>query len=143
MSSCLKIRAHHLLCMQGYQGYGYSDPFRANFEQIIQQIYAVPDTEVELIAAKDMICSCCPYSGIQDCRLTEDSAQKIRSMDLKVMEKLNLKEGAIDKAQNLVWLTKTKFKTFYDIQEICGNCRWEEKCLWVQKLLKKTEEPPF
>lgn len=141
MSSCLKIRAHHLFCMQGYQGYGYSDQFQANFEQIIKQIYTVPDLEVELIAAKDMICSYCPHNGKTDCQLAEDSAQKIRSMDLKVLEKLNLNEGLKDKAQNLLQLTKTKIKTYYDIQEICGNCRWEEKCLWVQKLLINNKLP--
>ena len=137
MSSSIKIRAHHLFCVQGYQGYGYSDKFQANLERIIKLIRTVPNLEIEIIAEKDMICSYCPHTGKIDCQLDEDSAQKIQSMDLKVLEKLNLKEGIKDKAQNLVMLTNTKFKTYYDIQEICGNCRWEEKCLWFQKLLLK------
>jgi len=137
MSSSIKIRAHHLLCVQGYQGYGYSDKFQANLERIIKLICTVPNLEIEIIAEKDMICSYCPHTGEIDCQLDEDSAQKIQSMDLKVLEKLNIKEGIRDKAQNLVMLTNTKFITYYDIQEICGNCRWEEKCLWFQKLLLK------
>lgn len=135
MSSSIKIRAHHLFCVQGYQGYGYSDKFQANLERIIKLINTVPDLEIEVIAEKDMICSYCPHTGKNGCQQDEDSAQKIQSMDLKILEKLNLKEGIREQAQNLVMLTNTKFKTYFDIQEICGNCQWKEKCLWFQKLL--------
>ncbi|WP_263641218.1 hypothetical protein [Methanobrevibacter arboriphilus] len=29
------LRGHHLLCLQGYQGYGYDDNFKKNIETII------------------------------------------------------------------------------------------------------------
>jgi uncharacterized protein len=135
MSCCLKLRAHHLFCIQGYQGYGYSDKFQANLERIIKLINTVSDLEIEVIAEKDIICSYCPHTGKTGCQQDEDSAEKIQSMDLKVLEKLNLKEGIKDKAQTLLMLTNTQIKTSFDIQEICGNCHWEEKCLWYQKLL--------
>ena len=34
----LSIRAHHFLCMQGFQGYGYSEDFIRNMAGIIEYI---------------------------------------------------------------------------------------------------------
>jgi hypothetical protein len=30
----IKLRVHHLLCLQGYQGYGYDECFKKNLENI-------------------------------------------------------------------------------------------------------------
>jgi hypothetical protein len=35
----LKVRAHHLLCMQGFQGSGYSPEFVENFIKILDQVH--------------------------------------------------------------------------------------------------------
>jgi hypothetical protein len=134
MSVSLKIRAHHLLCFQGYQGYGYSKEFQDNLERIIKLINTDPDLEMEVIAEKDMICSCCPYMVKTDCQRNQYSARMVRLIDLKVLEKLNLKEGVREKAQNIIALTNTNIKNFDDIQEICGDCQWREKCLFAQKI---------
>lgn len=125
----MKIRAHHLLCLQGYQGYGYSDRFQANLEEVIALIAAVPDLEIEVVAENDVICSYCPHAGENGCRKDDDSAESIRLMDLKVLQKLGIKKGTRDKAQNLFKLTETKLKTGFKGQEICGDCQWKEKCL--------------
>lgn len=135
MSFILKIRAHHLLCLQGYQGYGYSESFKANLEKIIKLIHTTSDLVIEVVTENDLICEHCPYTDKTGCQKDENSSLKIKSMDLKVLEKLGLQEGVMDKSQNLINLINTKLKTYFDIEEICGNCQWKEKCLWFQKLL--------
>lgn len=135
MSFFLKIRAHHLLCIQGYQGYGYSDKFQANLERIIQLINTAADLEIQVVAENDVICSYCPYTGQTGCQKDKDSAQNIQTMDLKILGRLGLKEGMRDNPQNLIMLTHSKFKTYFDIEEMCGDCQWKEKCLWYQKFV--------
>lgn len=133
MSSTIKIRAHHLLCIQGYQGYGYNDRFKTNLEKVIQLIKTNPDLEVEVVTENDLICDHCPYNIQTGCQRDANSTQKIRAMDLKVLEKLTYQPGIRGKIQNLIRLTNTTFTTRSDIQPICGNCQWKEKCLWFQK----------
>lgn len=128
MVNTLKIRAHHLLCIQGFQGYGYSHNFVANMTEVIKK---VTDTnlEVEIIAECDVICSCCPYNRKGMCQ-TYDSAWKVKSMDVHVLEKLGLKEGTKGRIKDILYLVNTRLRNISDIQEICGDCDWKGKCLW-------------
>jgi len=60
VSKCLKIRAHHLCCIQGFQGYGYSPIFVANLRVVISDIKAFPSRPLELISECDVVCESCP-----------------------------------------------------------------------------------
>ncbi|HOP74337.1 MAG TPA: DUF1284 domain-containing protein [Bacillota bacterium] len=137
MDEPIKIRAHHLLCLQGYQGYGYSESFVVNLERIRDLMITSPDLEVQVVAEEDIVCSCCPFRCEAGCQKDQDSSHRIRSMDLKILEKLHLISGMKCRAQNLLKLVEATFKTYSDIQDICGHCQWEEKCLWYQKFLIK------
>ena len=59
-SKSLKIRAHHLCCIQGFQGYGYSPVFVANMRAVISDLEACPSTSLELVSECDVICLSCP-----------------------------------------------------------------------------------
>lgn len=129
-SSPVKIRAHHLLCMQGYQGYGYSKNFESNLYKIIKLIDSNPDLFIEVIAENDIICSCCPHLVKSECKKDESSNFRIHSMDLKILEVLGLTSGVNGKASSFINLTNGKFKTHLQLDGICGDCQWKEKCLW-------------
>ena len=129
----MKIRAHHLLCMQGFQGYGYSEDFSKNMAEIIEALQNFPEHEIEIIAGNDSICTCCPYNIDKKCQESQGSNDKIVSMDLKVLEKLDITPGSIFKAEKIFKITNKKLKTYIDVKEICGNCSWSEKCLWYLK----------
>ena len=47
----LNIRAHHFLCMQGFQGYGYSETFVMNMTKIIKAIKENTECHIKLIAS--------------------------------------------------------------------------------------------
>ncbi|MDF2503348.1 MAG: hypothetical protein K0R06_839, partial [Clostridium sp.] len=49
----LNIRAHHFLCMQGFQGYGYSDDFVAHMSKIVNYIRKNLDCKINLINSCD------------------------------------------------------------------------------------------
>ena len=51
-------------------------------------------------------------------------------MDNAVLSKLGLKEGCTINAAYVFDLVNRKLRTMEDVENICGNCRWTEKCLW-------------
>lgn len=128
--STVKIRAHHILCMQGFCGYGYSQDFVNNIAQVIKDINSSPELEVEIIAECDVICSHCPYNSGGVCQKRSNSVQRVGDMDLRVLRKLELKEGAKGRAKDIFSLVNTTLRNISYIQDICGDCNWKEKCLW-------------
>lgn len=132
-SDILKIRAHHLLCIQGFQGYGYSRDFERNMERIVNFLTSNPNSPLELMVGADIICQKCPH--LENGHCNRSSSSTIRDMDLKVLKKLGLKEGAREPAQKL--LGEVKAWDRHDLQGICWECSWKDKCLLY---LSKSEE---
>jgi hypothetical protein len=56
----LVLRAHHLLCLQGFVGMGYSDAFTANMGRI-KSALEDDSTVVQVTLAPDVICGACPH----------------------------------------------------------------------------------
>lgn len=126
-SNIIKIRAHHLLCIQGFQGYGYSRDFKMNMAKVIRNLKS-EEQFLEIVAECDVICSHCPHKKDGLCRKTPESNEMIKKMDLNVLKKLGLKEGTRSKAKNVFSLLDRKIKAT-DVCEICGDCFWKNKCL--------------
>jgi len=129
---CLKIRAHHLCCIQGFQGYGYSPAFVANMRAVISDIHVSPSRLIKLVSECDVICISCP--GKKECSAQQSAlAHRIRNMDLVVMDKLKIKEGTIINADEAFRLISSLNNPF-DIEDICGTCKWRQKCLWYMQV---------
>lgn len=126
----IAIRAHHFLCMQGFQGYGYNKAFTDNFKEIIEHIKKEPEILIKIINECDIICSACPHNKNGICEKNENSGREIQNMDLKVLKKLGLESGTIMKAKDVFSLIDEKIKTAADARDICGKCAWQNKCLW-------------
>jgi hypothetical protein len=93
-SAPLKIRAHHLCCIQGFQGYGYSPAFVANMRAVISDLEALPSRPLRLITECDAICISCPSK--RECTIQESHlSRRIRQMDLVVLEKLRIEDGTV------------------------------------------------
>jgi uncharacterized protein len=130
-SDPIRIRAHHLLCMQGFQGYGYSSDFVANMRQIISFLKLNPYHYLEIVVNTDELCSQCPYNVVGRCE--KGSHDEINNIDRLVIENadLNLKH---------IYTVNEAFKTinenlnYHHIVSICSECKWKNKCLFfIQK----------
>lgn len=124
-SEVIEIRAHHLLCMQGFQGYGYNQGFQSNLEKIINYLDFNLHCRLKVVADADVICLKCPH--LEDGHCNRYSSPAIRDMDLKVLKKLDIETCAIEPAQKL--LTEVKTWNIHDLYDVCGECSWKEKCL--------------
>ena len=140
-SNTFTIRAHHLLCLQGFQGYGYNEDFVANMKDVIQAILSTPDTtQLKLVSGQDDFCTACPHHGGTVCKKDATADARMKSMDNATLEKLNLTEDVIHSAQDLIALSNKVLKTTHDVKAICGLCEWREKCLWHNRLLTETDK---
>lgn len=125
----LKIRAHHLLCMQGFQGYGYSDRFVEHMCEIVKYIKNNPKFKIMIVDYCDSICSECKNNIDRVC----SNCENVDNMDRRLLHKLKLNSGKVIIVQEVMSLVKNKFQSQQDAYEICGECIWSEKCLWISK----------
>jgi len=118
------LRGHHLLCVHGFKGMGYSPDFIRNLEKIVQDIRDEnKDFAVQVVAALDDACSACPHRGQTECKASAGSNQHVLTMDGKVLRHLGLEPGEVYKKSELVARTVEKVKPA-DLDYLCAGCSW-------------------
>ena len=126
----LLLRGHHLLCLKGFQGYGYDENFVENMTSINFK-RRLENTSVSLTSSPDDICKACP--NLKD-NICEDTIQNARiiEMDREVLKKLDTSKeyNSIELFEKIDEIFNTKAS----VCKICFNCKWSEKCLFYQKL---------
>lgn len=111
-----KLRPHHGLCINFFEGKGYSQEFTENMTSVIELLNS-ENPETELTTNHDIICCCCPCTDCHD---------KALSYDLKVMEICGVSE-------NIRWKdfrkkVHEKIISTGRLKEVCGNCQWFYIC---------------
>lgn len=59
-SSVLRLRPHHLLCLQTFVGHGYSEEFVRHMTLVKNRLTADPHTPIVLVKGADELCAHCP-----------------------------------------------------------------------------------
>ena len=115
----MRLRPHHLLCTQSYEGKGYSHDFVENMNTITTHLRSNPDTEIKITSTTDDICQKCPRMlGENQCVTNE----KITRMDGKVMEYFGVEETTYN-YHNITQEIRNKI-TDDILYDICGQCEW-------------------
>lgn len=125
----LTLRGHHLLCLQGFQGYGYDAGFVENMTEI-NSLRQREDVKIAVCDHPDDICSACPNLMNGICT-DEDENEEIVRMDRKVLEKLPKRE--FESSKDLFDLINRKFPSRESVKDICDNCRWMKECLFISE----------
>lgn len=130
-----RIRAHHLLCMQGFQDLGYSPKFVQNFQKILEQIRDnFFEVEFEVTDGIDSLCEPCPHHKNGLCQKDLEAQTRIQKMDRVVLQKLEIKNGAHHTAESLFALANARLSSISEVKDICGQCEWRGKCLWYGRI---------
>ena len=118
MTEILNLRAHHLLCLPGYEGKGYDGAHKTSWDTVSEQLKEHPDTFVRIIDGKDDLCKNCPNAkGVNGIKC---NAGFLSKLDEKVKDMLFLKTGLV-----LTW--NQLMERVYAImnkdnhKEVCGN----------------------
>lgn len=130
MTAAIKIRGHHLLCMQGFQGFGYNDRFTRHLARIIGQLSISPDTYIQAVAECDNICEYCPHQIISKCEKDGHSDARITSIDTIVLQTAGIEAASEIKYSLAIEQINSAFRKRSQLKDICHNCQWCKQCTW-------------
>ena len=118
----MRLRAHNLLCIQGYVGKGYSPAFVANMDRVVASL--ADDTEVTVLDAPDALCEACPNLTGAGCALHGPGTEAgIVHQDRDVLRRLGLEAGARATWGEIVRRIAARVAPD-DLDDICGRCPW-------------------
>ena len=126
------LRPHHLLCLMGFQGKGYSAAFVKRMTEVSALLKRHQDTSVYLRSGVDDLCAACPHSTDEGIC---DHDDQVRGYDERTLSFLHLCEGtaAFDE-----WMRQVRESLTADVRTaICGDCAWTEECLLVQSITQE------
>ncbi len=121
----IELRAHHLLCILGFRGLGYSEEFVANLKKIITVFRVDGNREVRLIHWCDDVCKYCLHNIEGRCQKKNGFAENSPTMmDLNLFEKLGISSGTVVQFNRVMALIKERIDLNF-MKSICRDCEWK------------------
>lgn len=114
----IQLRGHHLFCLLGYRGMGYSPEYVKNMTEIHQRLRNNPETKIKIVKGPDQLCDKFPATEEYHC---ENS--NIYDRDAAILKKMNLQIGEVLKWKDIESLI-LKHVTATDIPVVCKTCTW-------------------
>jgi uncharacterized protein len=135
------IRAHSLLCLQGFRGKGYDETFVAEMTAVHRALSADPDTPVRVLAGPDRLCRACPNLGPRGCTLQgpEHEAHMV-AQDEAVLARLWLTAGEVLPWSRILERI-ARAVAGADLPGLCTTCPWLPLG-WCAEGLERLRAPP-
>ncbi|MCS4540887.1 MAG: DUF1284 domain-containing protein [Euryarchaeota archaeon] len=117
----VKLRGHHLVCLQFFKGEGYSKEFIDNLHGVMKRLKT--EVALEVVEGRDDVCLKCPHLKGEICSYAE---KEIRAMDNKAHELLKFYPGELvewDEVSKKVEKIRELWR-----KEFCDGCDWENTC---------------
>lgn len=131
----LRLRGHHLLCLHGFRGLGYSPEFVSNMQAIQDRLRESPHDEIEVVDSPDSICGYCPHLSDNTCiKHGEESEPRISAKDRAVLARISLVPGERINAGELFERTADEFCE--GLHEVCSQCSWRDLG-WCEEGIKE------
>lgn len=121
--SIYKLRPHHGICIQFFQGKGYNKEFVENMKNILKTLTKNPI--LQLTSNADCLCMSCPNR----CKVNLcTSIDKINVYDEKVLQLCGLQFG-----EEIHWIEFSKRVQSEILSKnlreyVCGDCSWTKIC---------------
>jgi len=136
----ISLRAHHLLCLHGFQGLGYDERFVENMTAVCERIRAAPGPEIMVVDEPDDICAPCPHEVGGACGKSGPEAEtRARELDHRVMQRLGIYPGQTFSCEEIMALVLDKI-TPEDLTIVCEGCEWLPFDYCAEGLRKKRLE---
>ncbi|WBL17167.1 DUF1284 domain-containing protein [Sutcliffiella sp. NC1] len=113
-----KLRGHHLFCLLGYRGMGYSKEYVENMTKLHQTLRNDPETWIQIVKGPDQLCEKYPNTGEYHCK-----DKTIYERDAAILEKMDLKIGQMLKWKDIEFRIRQHVVPT-DIQTVCESCSW-------------------
>lgn len=114
----IQLRGHHIFCLLGYRGMGYSAAYTKNMTMIHQTLRQSPETLIEIIQGPDQLCAKFPKDQDYHCQ-----DQNIYERDAHILTKLGLPIGLTIQWKDIEQRIRTNVVPD-DIAHVCETCSW-------------------
>lgn len=114
----IHLRGHHLFCLLGYRGMGYSPEYVRNMTKIHQMLRNNPKTWIKIVNGPDHLCDKFPPTEEYHCE-----NPNIYDRDAAILAKMNLEIGQVLKWEEIESRISTHIASS-DIQVVCETCTW-------------------
>lgn len=118
----LKLRPHHALCAQFFEGKGYSEAFVAHMYGVLSELDR--GAAVTLADRCDAICAGCPNERDGVCETDE----KVRAIDRRAIEAMGVRFGDTLSWHDLSTLAKERIVAAGKLSDVCRDCEWIGIC---------------
>lgn len=132
----INIRPHHMLCLQFFEGKGYSKEFVENMMEIKKKLDR-DNPVVRLVQEADSICHNCPKRENREC----DEANIIAGHDRRVLSRVEKELRVLSQSDKeivcnwneIVELIHRNIIDAKKIKEVCVQCQWSDICFKKEK----------
>lgn len=122
------IRPHHMLCLQFFEGKGYSEGFVKNMMGVKQKLEQ-KNPLIKIVEGADDICAGCPNNIGGKCK-DEDS---IKLHDERVYEQVMKQIGNCASWDDITDAVRTNIIEPGKVKQVCVQCRWSSICFHKSK----------
>ncbi len=144
MERPIPIRAHTLLCLQGFRGEGYSPRFIRTMQQTLASLRADPERKVRVGEQPDLFCEACPNLAPNGCGLRDPGFETvIRAQDRRVLQLLGIENGRVTTWAEILERIGRNMRGEM-LPDLCGDCQWLAlgTCAEGIERLRTTIRPP-
>lgn len=141
LASPVKVRGHHLLCMLGFRGLGYSPEFVVTMGKVVEALRTDAPIPMIVVTECDVICDSCPHKKDDKCQKNADSNQKVIAKDSAVLKHLGFDSRTKTTAGEALLRIKQRLSQ-KDMTEVCQNCEWFGLGYCVEGLAKLIKSQP-
>lgn len=120
----IKLRGHHLICLNFFTGEGYNLEFIENLSEIL--IRAQSGEELEVCSGADDVCKMCPFLKDRRCRYDKYAENEIQKMDRDATDLLNIEPGMKVTWSDIQESVRVIFKKWS--ADYCKSCNWKKVC---------------
>ena len=126
-SSALRLRPHHLLCLQTFVGHGYSEEFVRHMTLVKNRLTADPHTPIVLVKGADELCAHCPNCVDGQC-----TSENPALFDRLVSERLTGERLTAQTAPApLSGIPDSLQISEVLLDACCPGCEWKKLCIKV------------
>ena len=130
----ISIRGHHLLCMLGFRGLGYSEEFIQNMSRIVDYIMGTPQTLIKLTVKCDAICSACPFQKDGGCVKSGNEEERVKNIDADVLSRIGTSSDSVTTAAEAFRRIASRVGVDDLEKHFCPKCEWLDRGFCVHGL---------
>lgn len=121
--AALALRGHHLLCLPGFQGYGYSPEHSSALWRVKGELWSRPERMVQAVVQPDGICLACPHLRDGGCAREPGAEVRVRRRDRRALALLGIARDA-----ELTWgevVARLGERVGEgELRRLCATCSW-------------------